>query len=140
MTPGSRLAAAVLLTAALKDRLGATCVIERRPTFDVKLVRVLAREPLPELLRGSRVLLSPNVPSGKVVVADTAHLELLIVDDLTIEIGYVNDDFTKNVATMLGEIRVIPTFRGFGSVRVITRSRKRLPRLITRSSAVMSLV
>ena len=36
--------------AALKDRLGPTCVIDRRPTFDVKLGRVLAREPLPELL------------------------------------------------------------------------------------------
>jgi 4-amino-4-deoxy-L-arabinose transferase-like glycosyltransferase len=27
-----------------------TCIIERRPTFDVKLQRILAREPLPELL------------------------------------------------------------------------------------------
>jgi 4-amino-4-deoxy-L-arabinose transferase-like glycosyltransferase len=36
--------------AALKDRLGPTCVIDRRPTFDVKLARVLARQPLPELL------------------------------------------------------------------------------------------
>jgi 4-amino-4-deoxy-L-arabinose transferase-like glycosyltransferase len=27
-----------------------TCIIERRPTFDVKLKRVLVREPLPELL------------------------------------------------------------------------------------------
>lgn len=77
-------------------------------------------QPLPELLRGLRVVLSPNVPSGKVVVADTAHLEMLIVDDLVIEIGYVNEDFTNNVATILGEIRVIPTFRATGSVRVIT--------------------
>ena len=29
---------------------GRTCVIERRPTFDVKLSAVLARQPLPELL------------------------------------------------------------------------------------------
>lgn len=77
-------------------------------------------QPLPELLRGLRVVLSPNVPSGKVVVADTAHLELLIVDDFTVEVGYVNDDFTKNIATILGEIRVIPTFRSTGCVRVIT--------------------
>ncbi|MBA2659927.1 MAG: phage major capsid protein [Nitrosospira sp.] len=77
-------------------------------------------QPLPELLRGLRVVLSPNVPSGKVMVADTAHLEMLIVDDLTIEIGYVNDDFTNNIATILGEIRVIPTLRAVGSVRVIT--------------------
>jgi hypothetical protein len=62
----------------------------------------------------------PSVPSGKVVIADTAHLELLIVDDFTVEVGYVNDDFTKNIATILGEIRVIPTFRSTGCVRVIT--------------------
>jgi 4-amino-4-deoxy-L-arabinose transferase-like glycosyltransferase len=37
--------------AALRPRIGArTCIIDRRPTFDVKLKRVLAREPLPELL------------------------------------------------------------------------------------------
>jgi hypothetical protein len=45
---------------------------------------------------------------------------MLIVDDLSIEIGYVNEDFTNNVATILGEIRIIPTFRAVGSVRVIT--------------------
>jgi hypothetical protein len=27
-----------------------TCIIERRPTFEVKLRQVLARQPLPELL------------------------------------------------------------------------------------------
>jgi 4-amino-4-deoxy-L-arabinose transferase-like glycosyltransferase len=37
--------------ATLKPRIGArTCIIDRRPTFDVKLKRVLARQPLPELL------------------------------------------------------------------------------------------
>jgi 4-amino-4-deoxy-L-arabinose transferase-like glycosyltransferase len=35
------------LAARIRDR---TCIIDRRPTFDVKLKRVLAREPLPELL------------------------------------------------------------------------------------------
>ena len=37
--------------AALAPRIGgATCVIERRPTFEVKLRQVLSRQPLPELL------------------------------------------------------------------------------------------
>jgi len=37
--------------ASLAPRIGGrTCVIDRRPTFDVKLKRVLARQPLPELL------------------------------------------------------------------------------------------
>jgi 4-amino-4-deoxy-L-arabinose transferase-like glycosyltransferase len=37
--------------AALAPQIGArTCVIDRRPTFEVKLKHVLARQPLPELL------------------------------------------------------------------------------------------
>ena len=37
--------------AALAPRIGArTCIIDRRPTFEVKLRQVLARQPLPELL------------------------------------------------------------------------------------------
>ena len=37
--------------AALKPRIGArTCILDRRPTFEVKLKSVLARQPLPELL------------------------------------------------------------------------------------------
>jgi hypothetical protein len=36
---------------ALASRLpGPTCVLERRPLFDVKLRNVIAREPLPELV------------------------------------------------------------------------------------------
>ena len=37
--------------AALAPRIGAaTCVVERRPTFEIKLRQVLTRQPLPELL------------------------------------------------------------------------------------------
>ena len=35
---------------ALRSRLGETCVIERRPTFDVKLRNIVSREPPPEVL------------------------------------------------------------------------------------------
>jgi hypothetical protein len=36
---------------SLQPQIGArTCVIDRRPTFEVKLRQVLARQPLPELL------------------------------------------------------------------------------------------
>lgn len=58
--------------------------------------------------------------SGKVMVIDNSHLELLVVDNMTVEVGYENDDFTKNIATILGEMRVIPTFRANGAVRLIT--------------------
>ena len=33
---------------------------------------------------------------------------------------WAGDDFTKNVRTILGELRVIPTFRAVGAVRLIT--------------------
>ena len=75
---------------------------------------------LPELLRGMRVVLSPTVAAGKCHVIDSGMCELLIVDDMTVEIGTDGDDFTKNIRTILGEVRVIPTFYATGAVRVIT--------------------
>lgn len=76
--------------------------------------------PLPEALRGMKVVLSPTITSGKVMVLDSSQTELLIVDNLTVEIGTDSDDFTKNIRTILGEMRVIPTFRAVGAARLIT--------------------
>ena len=76
--------------------------------------------PLPELLRGLKVVLCPTVTAGKVMVADSSQFELLIVEDLAVEIGTDADDFTSNVRTILGEMRVIPTFRAVGAARLIT--------------------
>lgn len=76
--------------------------------------------PLPELLRGLRVVLSPSMTAGKVMVLDSAHIELLTVDNFTVQAGFENDDFTKNIATLLGEMRVIPAFRATGAARLIT--------------------
>ena len=76
--------------------------------------------PLPELLRGLKVVLSPTVTAGKVMLLDSSQCELLVVDDLTVEIGTDGSDFTTNVRTILGEIRVIPTFRAVGAARLIT--------------------
>lgn len=72
------------------------------------------------VLRGLRVVLSPSIDSGKALVLDSAHSEILIVNDFTVEIGYTNDDFTKNLAVVLGEMRVLPVFRTAGSARLIT--------------------
>jgi HK97 family phage major capsid protein len=75
---------------------------------------------MPMELRGLRVVLSPSVDAGKALVMDSAHAELLIVDGFTVEIAYSGDDFVKNLATILGEMRVIPIFRTVGSARLIT--------------------
>ena len=64
--------------------------------------------------------LSPSVDAGKALLIDTAHVELLIVDGFNIEVAYDGNDFTKNLVTMLGEMRVIPIFMTTGAARLIT--------------------
>lgn len=75
---------------------------------------------LPTEMRGLRVILSPSVDAGKALLMDTSHSELSVVDGFSVEIGYVDQDFTKNLVTLLGEVRVIPIFRSVGSARLIT--------------------
>ena len=58
--------------------------------------------------------------AGKALLIDTAHVELLIVDGFNIEVAYDGNDFTKNLVTMLGEMRVIPIFMTTGAARLIT--------------------
>lgn len=76
--------------------------------------------PLPMEMRGLRVVLSPSVDAGKALLMDSAHSELLVVDGFTVEVAYDGSDFTNNLVTVLGEVRVIPTFRTVGSARLIT--------------------
>lgn len=75
---------------------------------------------MPSEMRGLRVVLSPAVTAGKALLMDSAHSELLLSDGFSVEIAYSGDDFTKNLSTVLGELRVIPTFRTAGSMRLIT--------------------
>lgn len=72
------------------------------------------------VLRGLRVVLSPSIDAGKALVLDSSHSELLIVSNFNVEVGYTNDDFVKNLAVLLGEMRILPVFRTVGSARLIT--------------------
>ncbi len=65
-------------------------------------------------------MLSPSVTAGSALLMDSAHSELIVSDGFSIEVGYVNDDFTKNLVTILGEVRVIPIFRTAGSMLVVS--------------------
>jgi HK97 family phage major capsid protein len=75
---------------------------------------------MPMEMRGLRVVLSPSVDAGKGLVIDSTHSELLVADNFTVEIGYSGTQFVQNLATVLGEMRVIPVFRTTGSARLIT--------------------
>ncbi|MFM2448837.1 MAG: hypothetical protein RIS44_1287 [Pseudomonadota bacterium] len=76
--------------------------------------------PMPSEMRGLRVVLSPSVATGKALLLDSNHVDLMMVDGFTVEVGYTNDDFTKNLVVLLGEMRVIPVFRTTGAARLIT--------------------
>lgn len=75
---------------------------------------------MPSAMRGLRVVLSPSVNAGSALLIDSSHSELLIVDGFQIEVAYSGDDFTRNLVTVLGEVRVIPTYRTVGSAMLIT--------------------
>ena len=75
-----------------------------------------------ENLRGLRVVLSPVMTAGKSLILDSQFCELLIVDGITVEAGYADSDFVKNLVTLLLETRVIPTFRSVGAARLITKA------------------
>ena len=75
---------------------------------------------MPSEMRGLRVVLSPTVATGKAILVDSLHCELQVVDSFTVEVGYINDDFTNNLCTILGEMRAIPVFRTVGAMRLIT--------------------
>lgn len=74
---------------------------------------------VPMFLRGLRVVLSPSIAAGRAMVLDSTHTELLTVDNFAVEIGYEDDDFTRNLAVLRGEMRVIPVFRTVGAARIV---------------------
>lgn len=76
--------------------------------------------PLPESLRGMKVIISPEMTAGKILVLDSQQIELRVVDEMSVEVNYVNDDFIKNKATILAELRVIPVYRSVGAARLVT--------------------
>jgi hypothetical protein len=75
---------------------------------------------LPSEMRGLKVILSPSIDAGKAMLMDTSHSELLVVDGFSVEVAYSGDDFTRNLVSVLAEVRVIPVFRTAGSARLIT--------------------
>ncbi len=55
---------------------------------------------------GANVIEDNNIPVGYVQVALLDYYKVLIYKDLTITYGVENDDFTKNLITAVGEMRI----------------------------------
>lgn len=60
-----------------------------------------------ELIPGLRVEASTAVKQGEIVLGDFNYLNIRDVWALTITFGWENDDFTKNLVTMIGEKRLM---------------------------------
>ena len=76
--------------------------------------------PLASTIRGLRVVLSPGITATKALVIDSSQLELVAVENFAVEIGYPDDDFLKNVATLRGEARFVPIYRAVGGAVLVT--------------------
>jgi HK97 family phage major capsid protein len=72
---------------------------------------------------GLPVVASNNVEAGKFYVLDLNAIEMMLRQSVTVEMGFVNDDFTKNLITMRAEMRGAlavyqPTAVRFGSLKL----------------------
>lgn len=56
-------------------------------------------------INGMTVVANNGVTVGSFVVMDAKRSTLALREDFNIQIGYVNDDFTKNLVTILAEMR-----------------------------------
>lgn len=60
-----------------------------------------------ELVSGLRVIADPNQAVGTFIMGDWRYLNIRDYQALTISFGWENQDFTKNMVTMIGEKRLL---------------------------------
>ncbi len=58
-------------------------------------------------VKNVRVVENPGVPVGDYYVGDFTKSNLRIRENINVQVGYVNDDFTKNLVTILAEMRAV---------------------------------
>lgn len=56
-------------------------------------------------IAGLTVVMNPWLTADKFIVADSSKINFRVREDVNIQIGYENDDFTKNLVTILAEAR-----------------------------------
>ena len=70
------------------------------------------------LISGVRVVANTGVTQDEFIVADITKYAARIKEGLTIDVGYENDDFTKNFVTILAESRLVARIKSnhYGAV------------------------
>jgi hypothetical protein len=61
---------------------------------------------------GLMVVSSNNIAAGTLLVGDFTKLNLKFREDVNLQVGYENDDFTRNMVTILAEARLVSYVKG----------------------------
>jgi HK97 family phage major capsid protein len=61
---------------------------------------------------GLMVVSSNNITAGTLVVGDFTKLNIKFREDVNLQVGYENDDFTRNMVTILAEARLVSYVKG----------------------------
>lgn len=59
------------------------------------------------VIKGLPVITNTGITAGNFLVGDFTKSNLRVREDITLAVGYENDDFTKNLVTILGEARAV---------------------------------
>ncbi|MEO8564099.1 MAG: phage major capsid protein [bacterium] len=69
---------------------------------------------------GMEVALSAGVTAGKALLIDPAFCSVLLSGAVRITVGYVNDGLVKNLATVRGDLEMLPTFSHYQGALLVT--------------------
>ena len=75
---------------------------------------------VPSVVRGLPPVLSPSIAAGNALLINPAFCPLGMLSDVNIQIALSGYDFTKNLVTILAELRFLPTYRAVGSALLMT--------------------
>ena len=70
-------------------------------------------------LSGLRVAMSGSMNAGQAMLVDTAFVGALTSDSVNVTIGFIDDDFTKNLIRVRGEMDLIPYLSDFQAALVV---------------------
>lgn len=64
------------------------------------------------MLAGLMIVSSNNITAGTLVVGDFTKFNIKFREDMNMSVGYENDDFTRNMVTILCEARLVAYIKG----------------------------
>lgn len=88
-----------------------------------------------ELITGLRVVQNPNVPVGSFQMGDFRYLFIRDYVVLSLNFGWENDDFTKNLVTILGEKRMLAYIKSQYKTAFVADTFANVITAITKSAA-----